>query len=103
MVMTRVMISLLRLMQANTTATILITSGVRSIFSMGRVLTISCNQKISMMEEQASQAMLLQHRMIERKMLVEARCRWWDTTAHVRVLKVSTSRMEEKIIMVPMG
>ena len=103
MVMMRVVISLPRLVQATTTDIILITSGVRSILSMGRVLAISCNQKISMMEEQASQAMLLQHRMIERKMLVQARYMWWDTTAHVKVLKVITSSMEEKINMVPKG
>ena len=32
-------------------------------------------------------------------MLVQARCRWWDNTAHDKVLKVITSRMEEKICL----
>jgi hypothetical protein len=56
-----------------------------------------------MMEEQASQAMLLQHRMMERKMLVLARWMLEDTTAQDKVVKVSTSRMEEKTIMVDTG
>jgi hypothetical protein len=40
---------------------------------MERVTNTSCNQDTSIMEEQASQVMLLQHRMMERKMLVLAR------------------------------
>ena len=102
--MTTLKVSLPRLIQATTTASILIISGLRSMVVFKESMNnISCSQDISMREEQASQAMLLQDMITERMMLVLARSRLRDTIALARVEKVSSSRVEERTSRVDMG
>ena len=101
--MTKVKMSLQRLIKAAKTAKILAEPGSMLKFWKEMVKKISCKEMISMREAQISKAMLLQHKALERMRLTMVRLLWRDTMAQVRRVKVITSMVKELTSRVDMG